>query len=150
MERREFCVHACQVVSLATLGSALQGCAGSNGPSGINAPPLPTISGSIVSGAVNLTIGAGSPLATSGGAALVQTPSGSFLVSRTGDTFIALTAICTHQVCTITGFQSSSYVCPCHGSTYSLSGSVQIGPANRSLQQFATSFANNVLTIRVA
>jgi hypothetical protein len=44
---------------------------------------------------------------------------GSFLVARTGtDTFTALTAICTHQQCTVTGFADNRYVCPCHGSQY--------------------------------
>ena len=106
------------------------------------------MNGSASSGTVTVTIDASSPLATVGGAALVQSASGSFLVSQTAQgTFVALTAICTHEQCTVTGFQSSRYVCPCHGSQYSTSGSVVQGPATRALQQFATRFAANVLTI---
>jgi cytochrome b6-f complex iron-sulfur subunit len=97
---------------------------------------------------VAVNVDASSPLATVGGAALVQSASGSFLVSRTAqDTFVALTAICTHEGCTVTGFQSSRYVCPCHGSQYTTSGAVVQGPATSSLRQFATRFTNNVLTI---
>ena len=69
-------------------------------------------------------------------------------MSRTAqDTFVALTAICTHEQCTVTGFQSSRYVCPCHGSQYTTSGSVVQGPATRALQQFVTRFTNSVVTI---
>jgi cytochrome b6-f complex iron-sulfur subunit len=146
--RRDFCVQACRAVSLITAGAALQGCGSSTGPSGISAPPLATINGSVASGTLTVTIDAASPLASTGSAALVQSSAGSFLVSRTAsDAFTALTAICTHEGCTITGFASPRYVCPCHGSQYSTSGAVVMGPANNALRQFTTRFANNVLTI---
>ena len=94
---------------------------------------------------------ASSPLSSVGGAALVQSSSGNFLVARTAqDAFTALTAVCTHEACTVSGFQNQAYVCPCHGSRYSLSGTVLQGPAPASLRQFATRFANNVLTITVS
>ena len=148
MKRRQFVTQACQVVSLATLGSILQSCSGSpSGPSS-SAASLTTLNGTVSSGAVNVNIDASSPLAIVGGAALVQSSSGTFLVSRTAqDTFTALTAICTHEQCTVTGFQGSRYVCPCHGSQYSTTGAVLQGPATRALQQFSTRFANNILTI---
>ena len=148
VKRRQFVTQACQVVSLATLGSILQGCSGSpSGPSS-SAPSLSTVNGTVSGGAVNVTVDAASPLANVGGAALVQSSSGNFLVSRTAqDAFTALTAVCTHEQCTVTGFQNSRYVCPCHGSQYSTTGAVLQGPASRSLQTFATRFTNNVLTI---
>jgi cytochrome b6-f complex iron-sulfur subunit len=148
VKRREFVTQAYQVVSLATLGSILQACSGNpSGPSS-SAPSLTTVSGTVSAGAVNVTIDAASPLATVGGAALVQSSAGNFLVSRTAqDTFVALTAICTHEQCTVSGFQSSRYVCPCHGSQYSTTGAVLQGPATRALSQFSTRFANNILTI---
>jgi cytochrome b6-f complex iron-sulfur subunit len=148
--RRTFCTHACQAASLLALGSVLEGCGGSpTSPSGeSSAPALTVVSAAVANGVATVTIGAGSPLASAGGAALVQTVSGNFLVSRTGQSgFTALTAVCTHQNCTITGFQGQDYVCPCHGSQYSTSGSVVSGPATRALRQFATQFANDVLTI---
>jgi cytochrome b6-f complex iron-sulfur subunit len=95
-----------------------------------------------------VTVDAASPLNTVGGAALVQSSLGNFLVSRSGQsTFVALTAICTHEQCTVTGFQNSQYVCPCHGSQYSTTGAVVMGPAARALQQFSTQFNQPTLTI---
>jgi nitrite reductase/ring-hydroxylating ferredoxin subunit len=150
MQRREFCVNACQAISLATLASLLEGCGGSpTSPSA--APALPTINAAIVGSVLTLTIDSGSPLANAGAAALVQASGRAFLVARAGqDTFVALTAVCTHEGCTVTGFQNQTYVCPCHGSTYNTSGAVLSGPATRALQQFPTRFANNVLTITAA
>lgn len=147
--RREFCVRTCEAASLLALNAVLQACGGSpTSPS--SAPSLSTISGSIVNGALTLTIDAGSPLSSVGSAALVQASAGTFLVARTGqDSFTALTAVCTHEGCTVTGFQNQAYVCPCHGSTFSTSGSVVTGPAGSPLRQFATRFANSVLTISI-
>jgi Rieske Fe-S protein len=153
--RREFCAQACQLASAAAVGTLLQACAGGGGsitggslPS--NVPALSTLSATAASGGVTLTIDASSPLASVGSAALVQSPSGLILVAHTGaDTFTAVTATCTHENCTITGFTGQDFVCPCHGSRFSTSGVVQNGPATRSLRSFATRFANNVLTISV-
>jgi len=97
---------------------------------------------------VTLNIDASSPLATVGRAALVQAGSTQLLVARTADaSFTALTAICTHEACAITGFENSRYVCPCHGSTYDTSGRVLVGPAPSSLRSFATSFSGGVLVV---
>ena len=152
--RREFCAQACQAVGLATvagsLGANLMACGGSGGsPTGpSSASALPVIGASASGGAIVLTIGSSSPLAAVGRAALVQSSAGSLLVARTAqDAFTALTATCTHQACTITGFGSADYVCPCHGSQFSTSGQVLNGPATRALQQFQTQFTNDVLTI---
>jgi Rieske Fe-S protein len=150
--RREFCVHAGQALSLAALGAVVPGCGGGGGsptaPS--NVPQLPSIGASIVNNRITLTVDAGSPLAGLGSAALVQASGRNFLVARTGaDAFSALTAICTHEACTVTGFQSQNYVCPCHGSRYGLTGVVLNGPAPSSLAQFQTEFSGNTLTILV-
>jgi cytochrome b6-f complex iron-sulfur subunit len=109
---------------------------------------LTTVNGSFANGRVTVTVDAASPLNSVGGAALVQSSVGNFLVSRASqDTFVALTAVCTHEQCTVTGFQNSQYVCPCHGSQYSTSGAVTMGPATRALQQFSTQFSTPTLTI---
>jgi cytochrome b6-f complex iron-sulfur subunit len=145
--RRTFCVQACGALSLTTIGAMLSGCGGSpTSPS--SAPPLPTINASVANGVVSITIDSASPLANVGGAALVQTSSGMFLVARTGQsTFTALTAICTHEGCTVSGFENQTYVCPCHGSRYNTSGTVVNGPAPTALRSFPAQFNNNVLTI---
>ena len=148
--RREFCVGAASFVSLATL---LQGCGGSptSADSNSNVPTLSTINASLSGGTITLNVDAGSPLASVGSAALVQTSSGNFLVSHTAvDTFVALTAVCTHEGCTVSGFQSGRYVCPCHGSQFTTSGAVAQGPASSPLRQFATRLSGTTLTIAVA
>ena len=90
----------------------------------------------------------GSALADVGGAALVESTAGVFLLARTGtNTFAAVDAICSHESCTITGADGNAYVCPCHGSRYSRSGQVLAGPAKASLRQFSTAFANGIVTI---
>ncbi len=151
--RRTFCVHACQTVSLAALGVMLPGCGGGGGgnpAAPTNVPQLPSIGGSIVNNTITLTIDSGSPIANVGSAALLRASGQSFLVAHTAENaFTALTATCTHEACIVTGFQSQNYVCPCHGSRYSLNGTVLNGPAPSSLRQFPTEFDDNVLTIAV-
>jgi cytochrome b6-f complex iron-sulfur subunit len=152
--RREFCVHTCQTFSLAAVATAIAGCGGSptsssGSGSASTLPSLQTINASAVGGVISITIDSSSPLATTGTAALVATSSGNFLVSRAGDAFTALTAVCTHEGCVVSNFANSTFECPCHGSQYSLSGTVLKGPATRALAQFRTGFANNVLTINL-
>jgi Rieske Fe-S protein len=91
---------------------------------------------------------AGSALANVDGAALVESIAGVFLVARTStSTFTAIDAVCTHEGCTVNGVSGATYVCPCHGSRYNRNGQVVEGPARASLRQYATTFANDVLTI---
>ena len=148
--RREFCAHA---ISLVTVASLVEGCGskgnpGGPGGGGPNAPALPTVAGASAGGTVTVSNVSGTSLAGVGSAALVQAGTSSFLVARTGEnSFNAFTAICTHEQCIVTGFQSGVFVCPCHGSQYNTSGQVQAGPATQRLQQFNTQFTNNVLTI---
>lgn len=147
--RRDFCSQACQALALAALGGSLPACGSAGGLTfSSSVPSLPVVTGSAAGGAVTVAIDSTSPLASVGGAALVDSPAGRFLVDRTGpDTFSALTAICTHQACTVTGFENQNYVCPCHGSRFDTSGRVTNGPASRALASFPTRFANNLLTI---
>jgi Rieske Fe-S protein len=144
--RREFCAEAASMLA----AGVLAGCGGSPSSPSSNTPQLTTMASTVSGRTISLTVDAASPLASVGSAVQVQTSLGTFLVSRTSqDAFTALTAVCTHEGCTITGFEASRYVCPCHGSTYSTAGAVLMGPAPRSLQQYATQFANGVVTFSV-
>ena len=149
--RREFCTRACRYASLAAVGIVASRCGGGpTAPGGSLGDLLPVLTATSANGVLTLTVNAGSPLATVGGAALIQSSNGNFLVARTAQTtFVALTAICTHQTCTITNFSASLYICPCHGSEYNLSGQVVQGPAPQSLRQFATQFTDPTLTISI-
>jgi nitrite reductase/ring-hydroxylating ferredoxin subunit len=148
-DRRTFCAQACQLAALAPLAALAQACDGGSptGPSG-SAPPLPTINTSAAGGTIALTIGTSSPLANVGGAALVRASGSEILVARTGASSVtAVTAVCTHEACTITGFEGQRYVCPCHGSRYTTDGAVVNGPATRSLRQFPASLTGDTVTI---
>jgi cytochrome b6-f complex iron-sulfur subunit len=147
--RRDFCA---QTVSFVAIGALLESCGGSpTSPSTSNIPALPTIGGTVANNTISVTVDTASPLASVGSAALLNTSAGSFLVAHTGqDTFNAMTAICTHEACTVERYQSGTFTCPCHGSQYNTSGGVVRGPAAASLRRFNTAFANNVLTISLA
>jgi cytochrome b6-f complex iron-sulfur subunit len=151
--RRQFCEQACYAASLAALGVILPGCGGSSPTAptgGGGVPSLPVLNSTISGNTFALNIDASSPLNTVGNAALVQASGRQFLVAHTAqDTFVALTAICTHEACTVTGYSGGTYTCPCHGSRYNTAGVVLSGPAPRNLTQFATAFSNNVLTVNV-
>ena len=150
VSRRQFCAGACQLASCATLATLASACGDGSSlpmsPSG-SGSMLRVLSGRFAGSNVQVTA-AGSPLADVGGAALVESTAGVFLVSRsTATTFTALDAVCTHEGCTITGADGDTYVCPCHGSRYNRSGRVLAGPATASLRQYATTLNGDVLTI---
>jgi len=152
VSRRRFCAGGCQVASCAALAALASACGGSSPTSpsgGGGASTLGTLAGQFSGSGVQVTAD-GSALANVGGAVLVQSVAGLFLVARTSaSTFTAVDAICTHESCTITGADGDIYVCPCHGSRYSRSGQVLAGPAQASLRQYATSFANGTVTIAI-
>lgn len=147
--RRNFFIKAGQTGSAFILGMTLaqflEACQNATEP---NAPELPKVQGSLAAGVVTVTVDPNSVLTTVGNAALVQYGSGSLLTFRSGqNTFLAVTSVCTHQQCTVSGFENQEYVCPCHGSRFGTSGQVKKGPASSPLHTFATQFANKQLSI---
>src|SRR4029077_16911301 len=89
---------------------------------------------------VQVTV-AGSALASVGGAVLVESNAGVFLLARMSDTaFSAIEAVCTHEGCTVNGADGATYVCPCHGSRYDRSGHVLAGPAQAALRPYGRTF----------
>jgi Rieske Fe-S protein len=136
------------LASSGAVATLLEACNSPTAPS--TAPSLPTVNGTQTASGITVTVDSSSPLASVGSAALVQTSVGDFLVAHVSqDTYSAMTAICTHETCTITGFQNQTFVCPCHGSTFDTNGRVLMGPATASLRQYATQFSSGVLTISV-
>jgi len=153
VSRRQFCAGACHVASGVTLATLFSGC-GSGGsspssPSSSDSTPvlLAKLAGVFSGSSLKVTV-TNSALATVGGAALVESNAGNFLIARTGaSAFTAVEAVCTHEGCEITGADGANYVCPCHGSRYDRNGRVIGGPATASLRQYPSSFAGDVLTI---
>jgi len=135
------------VASGATLATLFSACGGSpTSPSG-TASMLGVVPGQFTGPGVQVAV-AGSALADPGGAVLVESNAGVFLLARTSaNGFSAVDAICSHESCTITGTDGAIYVCPCHGSRYNRNGQVVAGPAKASLRQFPTTFTDGVVTI---
>jgi cytochrome b6-f complex iron-sulfur subunit len=84
-----------------------------------------------------------------GGILLFTLGSGqTFFVMRVSETELrALTAICTHQSCTVEWDTSEKFVCPCHGSQFDATGAVLRGPAATPLRTFNTMLAGDTLTV---
>jgi cytochrome b6-f complex iron-sulfur subunit len=149
ISRRRFCARACQAVSGATLATAFAGCGGGDSPTSPSsrAVDLAVVTGRFSGSIVDVEI-AGTALTGVGGAVLVQSVAGVFLLARTGDTtYSAIDAICSHESCTVTGTDGAVYVCPCHGSRYDRNGRVLQGPASAALRRFSTTFTAGVVTI---
>ena len=105
ISRRRFCAGACQVASCATVASVFAGCGGMasspTGPSGPSATMLGVVAGRFAGTTVQVPV-AGSALSDVGGAVLVESVAGMFLVSRTGPASVtAIDGICSHESCTI-------------------------------------------------
>ena len=150
--RRDFCVAACQALSLGAIAATLQACGGGSNPNEPsdefgNVPSLPSINATVTNGVAMLTVD-GTALANTGGTAMVTSSLGTMLVVRNDATTVsAFTATCTHQQCTVTGFTEGVFQCPCHGSRYNTGGAVVRGPATQNLRRFNATIANNVISI---
>jgi cytochrome b6-f complex iron-sulfur subunit len=139
----------CQALSLASIAGVAVGCGGDSpsSPSSSQVPELTSLNGTVSGNTTSVAVDSG-PLATVGNAAIVRSSAATYLVSRTGtSSFVAVTATCTHQGCTVVGFTNQHYVCPCHGSRFSMTGSVVNGPATTPLRQFATQLSGTTLAI---
>lgn len=65
-------------------------------------------------------------------------------VLRKGNTFRAVSGVCTHLGCTVNRLAAGQgYFCPCHGSEFGNDGRVISGPAPRALPWFAVSLARD-------
>jgi cytochrome b6-f complex iron-sulfur subunit len=83
-------------------------------------------------------------------------PAGGFYIEKqvivinTGDGFIALSSVCTHQGCAVSYSHSNGNLpCPCHGSIFSTTGSVVKGPANSPLAKYDVAQQGDILTITI-
>jgi hypothetical protein len=57
-------------------------------------------------------------------------------VARDAGGLYSVSAVCTHQGCTINA-SGSGYSCPCHGATFDAAGTVTGGPAKSALVHYA-------------
>lgn len=153
--RRRLIVCGCHIIGLPALATLFEGCGGDAGTSPSSSPgggspiaPLTRLIGAAAGDAVTIPIESNGPAGAVGGAVLIQSAAGDFLAARSApDTFVAVTAICTHEGCTINGRENGIYACPCHGSRFATSGAVVQGPAGQPLRRFETRFDGSLLTI---
>lgn len=57
-----------------------------------------------------------------------------FIVVNQNEKTTVFSAHCTHLGCTINKLENDRFLCPCHGSEYSLDGKVLKGPAYKDLE----------------
>lgn len=63
-------------------------------------------------------------------------------------TYRAFSATCTHQGCLVTKVENGQIVCPCHGSTFSITdGAVTQGPASSPLPAKTVTDSSGTLSI---
>jgi cytochrome b6-f complex iron-sulfur subunit len=71
-------------------------------------------------------------------------PESRLFIMRKGNSFRAVSAICTHLGCTVNlGPDGNSFACPCHGSHFNTQGQVTSGPAPRPLEWFLVSLTRD-------
>ena len=76
-------------------------------------------------------------------------PRGQFYLARLEDGgFLAISRKCTHLGCTVPWVEDDErFACPCHGSTFDITGSVVQAPAPRALDLFPVTIENNIVRV---
>ena len=115
------------------------------------APSGPVVTMCGTNACIDLTNPRNANLASPGGSLIIDAAGDRIIVVRTSDTAFAATSdVCTHAGCDVFYVETSMILqCPCHGSLFSLTGSVIRGPALKPLMAYATMFdaATNTLTV---
>ena len=147
MERKEFLSALGFSTASLLLATCLGGCSKSSGTdsgSVVPPPPPPPVPTNI-DFVFDLTKSENANLATSGGFIYKN---GVIVARTTTGTYIAVAMACTHQGTTLV-YQGSQnrFFCNNHGSTFSNTGIVNIGPATTNLQQFNTSLTGSMLRV---
>lgn len=82
-------------------------------------------------------------------ATVTAIPQGQFYLACLADgSFLALSRTCTHLGCSVPwDAAKNQFVCPCHGSTFSLDGEVLTAPAPRPLDYYPVRIENGIVKI---
>jgi len=120
--------------------TAVGGCAG-YGKGRAAPPPAQPVAAAAASSAiakvVDIPVGGGTILADR-----------QLVVTRpTADEVKVLSAVCTHQGCTVDTVANGTISCPCHGSAFSLTGEVTSGPATKALPAQPFSVVDGVVSV---
>jgi Rieske Fe-S protein len=69
-------------------------------------------------------------------------------VKEKDNKIVAFGPQCTHLACAYHWeMEAGRFICPCHGSNFSIEGKVIVGPAARPLDRYLTKLVNNRLQI---
>lgn len=76
-------------------------------------------------------------------------PAGRFYLARLADGgFVALSRVCTHLGCTVPWDAGAKrFVCPCHASSFDITGAVLSPPAPRGLDRYAVRIENSIVKV---
>jgi len=76
-------------------------------------------------------------------------PAGRFYLARLADGgFVALSRVCTHLGCTVPWDAAAKrFVCPCHASSFAISGAVLSPPAPRGLDRYPVRIENGIVKV---
>ncbi len=79
-------------------------------------------------------------------------PEGQFYIACLEDgSFMALSRTCTHLGCSVPWNQKESrFICPCHGSTFDVAGSVLTPPATRPLDYYPLRIENGLIRVDIS
>jgi cytochrome b6-f complex iron-sulfur subunit len=79
-------------------------------------------------------------------------PEGRFYLARLADGgFLALHRECTHLGCTVPWIDAEQrFVCPCHASSFDISGDVLSPPAPRPLDTFPVRIENSIVKVDIS
>jgi cytochrome b6-f complex iron-sulfur subunit len=137
MKREDFLKSALGLCGLAVIPAAvLESCTKSNtsAPSNVNL-------------SLDLTASGNNALNNVGGYIITN---GLIIIRYSATQFVALSASCTHEGCTVAYDNSQSKVlCHCHGGSFNATtGAVLGGPPPSALAKYTTSLSGNILTVK--
>jgi Rieske Fe-S protein len=141
VSRRDFVCRAGAAIAGVPVASLLAGCAGATA---YHVTPI--------SGELRLDLTTLNELHLEGGVAFLQVSGADtplFIVRQNPLIYHTLSAVCTHQACTIED-KGSRFECPCHGSRFSRMGDVIRGPAERPLRRYPTRLEPNGRTLVIS
>ena len=123
LDRREVLVRAGLVTMGVAAAGVLAACGGSEAP----ADEAPAASGGALAQVSDIPVGGAISAKLADGQPII-------LVQPEAGTVVALSAVCTHQQCTVAP-EDDELHCPCHGSVFDLTGANVSGPAPSALTE---------------
>lgn len=150
VSRRNFVGATCATL----LASVLAACGGGDGGTGGITEPPPAGSTTFTGGVVTLNLSLIPALTATNGHLVVALSDGSrradLVLINLGGTYKAFSSICTHEGCTVNGYNGARMICPCHGSEYDLTGKVVAGPAPTALREYNVALNSAAQTLTIA